>query len=65
MDMRSLWLNFEVTLAIDDEHFTKQMSQLQDSYINRSYCIDPKVWKKRSLFSRFLERVFYLFNPLL
>ncbi|QIR92360.1 cardiolipin synthase [Vibrio alginolyticus] len=65
MDMRSLWLNFEVTLAVDDEEFTKQMSWLQDSYIKQSHTVVLEEWEKRSLFSRFLERVFYLFNPLL
>ncbi len=65
MDMRSLWLNYEVTLAVDDEDFTKEMVMLQDSYIKRSYPVEQKVWEERTLFSRFLERVFYLFNPLL
>ena len=65
MDMRSLWLNFEVTLAIDDVDFTKQMSTLQSSYIQQSHLVDKDKWRKRSLFSRFLERIFYLFNPLL
>ena len=65
MDMRSLWLNFEVTLAVDDEEFTKQMSNIQDNYIKQSHTVVLEEWEKRSLFSRFLERVFYLFNPLL
>ncbi|MGY3570045.1 cardiolipin synthase [Vibrio paucivorans] len=65
MDMRSLWLNFEVTLAIDDQAFTQEMRWLQQSYIEQSYSIDEKQWKQRSLRSRFLERLFYLFNPLL
>jgi cardiolipin synthase len=65
MDMRSLWLNFEVTLAVDDEEFTKQMSSLQDAYVQQSHTVDKDEWAKRSIFSRFLERVFYLFNPLL
>ncbi|HAS6806832.1 TPA: cardiolipin synthase A, partial [Vibrio parahaemolyticus] len=65
MDMRSLWLNFEVTLAVDDEEFTKQLSWLQDGYIKQSHPVILDEWEKRSLYSRFLERVFYLFNPLL
>lgn len=65
MDMRSLWLNFELTLAIDDEAFTKEMLWLQQSYINQSHQVDIEQWQKRTLYSRFLERVFYLFNPLL
>ncbi|MCL9774476.1 cardiolipin synthase [Vibrio methylphosphonaticus] len=65
MDMRSLWLNFEVTLAVEDPIFTKQMSQLQHSYMLDSEIIDSTQWQQRSLYHRFFERLFYLFNPLL
>ncbi len=65
MDMRSLWLNFELTLAIDDEAFTQEMYALQQSYIERSHPVELAQWQQRSFYSRFLERVFYLFNPLL
>lgn len=65
MDMRSLWLNFELTLAIDDQAFTKEMYWLQQSYIDQAHPVKLDVWKQRSIYSRFLERVFYLFNPLL
>ncbi len=65
MDMRSLWLNFELTLAIDDEAFTKEMYWLQKSYMEASHKVKLKEWHERSMYSRFLERVFYLFNPLL
>ncbi|MDN3613097.1 MAG: cardiolipin synthase [Vibrio gallaecicus] len=65
IDMRSLWLNFEVTLAVDDVKFTTELSQLQQSYIDNSYCVDLENWNKRGLPARFFERLFYLFNPLL
>ncbi|WP_100753063.1 cardiolipin synthase [Vibrio salilacus] len=65
MDMRSLWLNFELTLAIDDQAFTKEMYWLQQSYIDQAHCVELDQWKQRTIFSRFFERVFYLFNPLL
>ena len=65
MDMRSLWLNFEVTLAIDDHEFTHKMYQLQNGYIEQSYVVSLEEWQKRSIYFRFLERTFYLFNPLL
>lgn len=65
IDMRSLWLNFEVTLAIDDEAFTKEMYWLQDNYIEQSHLVDKDQWAQRGVYSRFLERLFYLFNPLL
>lgn len=65
MDMRSLWLNFELTLAIDDQDFTQQMYDLQKGYMEQSHTVDMTQWRQRTLYSRFLERVFYLFNPLL
>ncbi|WP_070963063.1 cardiolipin synthase [Vibrio sonorensis] len=65
MDMRSLWLNFEVTLAVDDIAFTKEMYWLQEEYIQKAIPVDRDIWKERPMRSRFLERVFYLFNPLL
>ncbi|MBD1577078.1 cardiolipin synthase [Vibrio sp. S11_S32] len=65
LDMRSLWLNFELTLAVDDDEFTKELYWVQQTYIEQSHLIDSNEWQKRSLFHRGLERLFYLFNPLL
>lgn len=65
LDMRSLWLNFELTLAVDDDEFTKALYWVQETYIEQSRSIDPIEWQNRSLFHRMLERLFYLFNPLL
>ena len=65
LDMRSLWLNFEVTLAVEDEHFTQQLLTLSDGYIASSHLITMDSWKKRPLYNRVLERIYYLFNPLL
>ncbi len=65
LDMRSLWLNFEVTLAVDDKDFTEEMYSLQQSYIEQSNIVEYERWEQRSLKYRILERVFYLFNPLL
>ena len=65
MDMRSLWLNFELTLAIDDQAFTEKMHLLQQSYIESSHEIVLKDWQNRSFYSRFLEHVYYQFSPLL
>ncbi len=65
MDMRSLWLNFEVTLAVEDTDFTEQLYALQQAYIDQSNLVNQAEWAQRPLFNRFLERVYYLFNPLL
>lgn len=65
IDMRSLWLNFELTLAIDDAHFTEALRQLQQHYQASSVAVNLQHWQQRRLYSRVLERIFYLFNPLL
>lgn len=65
LDMRSLWLNFELTLAIDDVAFTRQLHQLQQSYMRSSTRITRQSWSERKMYYRFLERAFYLFSPLL
>lgn len=65
LDKRSFWLNFEVTLLIDDSPFLEELYQLQLSYILHSHRIELTEWRKRSWMQRFLESVFYLFNPLL
>ncbi|GAD79395.1 cardiolipin synthase [Vibrio ezurae] len=65
LDVRSLWLNFEVTLVVDDAEFTKQLYWLQQTYMEQSTVVDETRWRERSLLHRFLERVFYLFSPIL
>lgn len=65
IDMRSLWLNFEVTLAIEDQSFTQEMNWLQQHYIEQSHLVELPIWEQRPLYHRFFERLFYLFNPLL
>ncbi|MCG9696725.1 cardiolipin synthase [Shewanella sp. Isolate11] len=65
LDMRSLWLNFELTLAVDDPLFSLKMAQLQADYIANSEFLDLSRWQKRSIIKRFIEQFFYLFSPLL
>ena len=65
LDMRSLWLNFEVTLAVDDEVFTRELSVLQQQYIAESYLIDKEKWKTRPTIKKLVEQFFYMFSPLL
>ncbi|WOT06999.1 cardiolipin synthase [Shewanella youngdeokensis] len=65
LDMRSLWLNFEVTLAVDDLKFTQDLQQLQQSYIANSDSVCPNVWQQRPFIHRVIERIFSLFSPLL
>ncbi len=65
LDLRSLWLNFEVTLVVDDKTFTEELVWLLGEYMKQSQRLDSKKWQQRSLGHRFLERVFFLFSPLL
>ncbi|WP_144208052.1 cardiolipin synthase [Shewanella donghaensis] len=65
MDMRSLWLNFELTLAVDDVKFSSKLDNLQQSYIADSTQLSLEEWEKRPWYKRVIEQVFYLFSPLL
>ncbi|MFB6421950.1 MAG: cardiolipin synthase [Candidatus Malihini olakiniferum] len=65
LDMRSLWLNFEITLVIDDNSFGGDLACIQEDYISRSRLVDEKKWEKRPYWQRILERIFYFLSPLL
>jgi cardiolipin synthase len=49
LDMRSLWLNFEITLVIDDAGFGGDLAAVQDDYISRSACLMPVCGKTTTL----------------
>ncbi|MCW5196508.1 cardiolipin synthase [Buchnera aphidicola (Pemphigus obesinymphae)] len=65
LDMRSLWLNFEITLVIDNSQFGKDLASIQYEYISHSRLLDKKLWSIRSHWKIILENFFYFFNPLL
>ncbi len=65
LDMRSLWLNFELTLCIDDPDFCHELILTQKNYLEQSHKIDLDKWNKRPLYVRPIEQFFYLFSPLL
>jgi len=65
LDMRSLWLNFEISLLIYNRDMTRQIRDLQASYIKDSYLLDESEWRQRSPGQRFLENAFHLAAPLL
>ena len=64
LDMRSLWLNFEITLVIDDAGFGSDLAAVQDDYISRSRLLDARLWLKRPLAADRRATVFF-FSPLL
>lgn len=65
LDMRSLWLNFEVTLCVDDPRFCRNLIALQQSYLDNSTKVDVNEWQNRSILNRGIEQFFYMFSPLL
>ncbi|WP_434524688.1 cardiolipin synthase [Photorhabdus asymbiotica] len=65
LDMRSLWLNFEITVVIDDENFGNDLTLVQYNYISRSTLLEINEWEQRPLWNRIIERICYFFSPLL
>lgn len=65
LDMRSLWLNYEVSLFVYDRAFTRDLRALQQTYIEDCDTIDPVAWAERSTGIRFVENAFRLVSPLL
>ena len=65
LDMRSLWLNFEVSLFIYDLEFTEQVRDMQVNYINNSKILSLAEWRQRSLVQQFAENAAQLVGPLL
>ncbi|GAA4886017.1 cardiolipin synthase [Ferrimonas pelagia] len=65
LDMRSLRLNDEITMALDDESFCQELAQLMEQYRNQSYAMDHTLWQQRSLRHKLTEQFFYMFAPLL
>ena len=65
LDMRSLWLNYEVALFVYEPEFAKELRALQQSYIDDSDRLDPAGWRARSFGEQFLENALRLFSPLL
>lgn len=65
LDMRSFWLNFELTLFVYDRDFTVTLRALQQQYIQRAKLLDSALFSRRSLFTRFKENCALIIGPLL
>jgi cardiolipin synthase len=65
MDMRSLWLNFELSLLIYDRELTGRLRRMQQGYLADSTLLDRHAWRRRSFARRFVENAVHLLAPLL
>lgn len=65
LDMRSIWLNYEVALFVYGKQFGEELRALQQTYLDDSDHLDPEVWANRPTSQRFLENSFRLVGPVL
>ena len=65
MDMRSFFLNLEISLVIYDEDITQEISHLQQGYLQDSEYITVKDWQKRAKWWGLVENTVRLMSPLL
>jgi cardiolipin synthase len=65
LDYRSWLYNLEVNVLIDHAGIAQELSERIERAITTSEQIDPKVWKLRPLFQRWLENLLYRFRRLM
>lgn len=65
MDMRSFYLNLEVTLAIYDKMFSSRLRETIEHYMARSDILELGLWNERSAFKKFKENILRLTAPVL
>jgi cardiolipin synthase len=65
LDVRSFWLDFEVTLCVYDPQFAARLRALQQKYIENSVAVDPAAWRRRPVTERLRENLARLSSPLL
>lgn len=65
IDIRSFYLNLELTIVIYDSGTSALLWQESDSYITESATLDPDAWARRPEWHKLLENVLRLASPLL
>ncbi|MCA9112279.1 MAG: cardiolipin synthase [Planctomycetaceae bacterium] len=65
LDMRSLWLNYEVSLFVYGQAFGEHLHSLQQSYIDESDQLDASTWGRRPYHEKLLENTLRLVSPVL
>jgi cardiolipin synthase A/B len=65
LDMRSLWLNFEISLFVYDDAGAARVRALQGLYLRDSVELQPEAWRQRSTTAKVAEGVLRLLGPML
>lgn len=65
IDMRSFYLNMEVSLAIYTPEMVAQIADCQETYLQSCRFMGLEEWQQRSNYERLFDNVVRLFSPLL
>ncbi|MGP4714573.1 MULTISPECIES: cardiolipin synthase [unclassified Psychrobacter] len=65
IDMRSFYLNMEVSLAIYTPQMVAQIADAQATYLQNCRLLSLTEWQQRSSYARLFDNVVRLFSPLL
>lgn len=65
IDMRSFYLNMEVSLAIYTPEMVAQIVECQDSYLQNCHYLQLEEWRQRPYYQYLFDNVVRLFSPLL
>lgn len=65
LDMRSFYLNFEISLIAYDVEFAQAVRRLQQQYAARSDALQFESWRGRPMLLRFVQHTCQLLSPLL
>lgn len=65
MDLRSFYLNLELSLILYEPEINSELGAIIDTYLRRSIVVTEQAWSARSHMQRFLENVMRLAGPLL
>ncbi len=65
IDMRSFYLNMEVSLAIYTPEMVAQVADCQDSYLQNCRFLGLEEWQQRHGYQNLFDNVIRLFSPLL
>lgn len=65
LDMRSFYLNYEISLVVYDKDFACKLRELQQQYLQSSQQLDLERWLARPALLRFAQQTAQLLSPLL
>nr|WP_227500958.1 cardiolipin synthase [Psychrobacter sp. PAMC 21119] len=65
IDMRSFYLNMEVSLAIYTPEMVAQIANCQETYLQSCHFLTLAEWQQRAGYERLFDNVVRLFSPLL